>query len=130
MSRKVVSTSSAPAAVGPYSQAIVANGFVFTSGQIPINPATGKIEAEGIVEQTEQVLKNVAAVLEASGSSIENVVKTTCFLDDINEWPKMNEVYAKVFHTAPPARSAFQVAKLPMGAKIEIEAVAMLNSSS
>ncbi|KAJ1951594.1 hypothetical protein FBU59_000069, partial [Linderina macrospora] len=106
MSRQVISTKNAPAALGPYSQAIVANNMVFVSGQIPINPASGEIEAKDITGQTEQVLKNLEAVLEASGSSIANVVKTTCFLDDINEWPAMNEVYAKVFHTDPPARSA------------------------
>ncbi|KAJ1959410.1 hypothetical protein GGI12_004352 [Dipsacomyces acuminosporus] len=126
MSRKVVSTASAPAALGPYSQAIISNGMVYVSGQIPINPATGEIEAKDISGQTEQVLKNLEAVLEAAGSSISQVVKTTCFLDDINEWPAMNEVYGKVFHTAPPARSAFEVAKLPKNAKVEIEAIAQL----
>ncbi|KAJ2619607.1 hypothetical protein GGI26_005714 [Coemansia sp. RSA 1358] len=130
MSRQVISTKNAPAALGPYSQAIVSNGMVFVSGQIPINPATGEIEAQDIAGQTEQVLKNLEAVLDASGSSIANVVKTTCFLDDINEWPAMNEVYAKVFHTAPPARSAFEVGKLPKSAKVEIEAIAKLNDSN
>ncbi|KAJ2506960.1 hypothetical protein GGI11_006498 [Coemansia sp. RSA 2049] len=126
-SRQVVSTNKAPAALGPYSQGIVVNGMVFVSGQIPINPETGEIEAKDITGQTEQVLKNLEAVLVASGSSIANVVKTTCFLDDINEWPAMNEAYGKVFHTAPPARSAFEVAKLPKNAKVEIEAIAKLN---
>ncbi|KAJ1773850.1 hypothetical protein LPJ74_000394 [Coemansia sp. RSA 1843] len=126
-SRQVVSTTNAPAALGPYSQAIVSNGMVFVSGQIPINPASGEIEAKDISGQTDQVLKNLEAVLVASGSSIANVVKTTCFLDDINEWPAMNEVYGKVFHTAPPARSAFEVGKLPKNAKVEIEAIATLN---
>ncbi|KAJ2554666.1 hypothetical protein EV175_002515 [Coemansia sp. RSA 1933] len=126
-SRKVISTTNAPAALGPYSQAIVSSGTVYVSGQIPINPASGEIEAKDITGQTEQVLKNLEAVLVASGSSIANVVKTTCFLDDINEWPAMNEVYAKVFHTAPPARSAFEVGKLPKNAKVEIEAIAKLN---
>ncbi|KAJ2454902.1 hypothetical protein EV183_001163 [Coemansia sp. RSA 2336] len=127
MSRKVISTANAPAALGPYSQAIVSNGMVFVSGQIPINPASGNIEAKDITGQTEQVLKNLEAILVASGSSISNVVKTTCFLDDINEWPAMNEVYDKVFHTDPPARSAFEVGKLPKNAKVEVEAIAKLN---
>ncbi|KAJ2904133.1 hypothetical protein GGI21_004332 [Coemansia aciculifera] len=126
-SRQVVSTTNAPAALGPYSQAIIANGLVFVSGQIPINPASGEIEASDIAGQTEQALKNLEAVLIEAGSSIANVVKTTCFLDDIKEWPAMNDVYAKVFHTAPPARSAFEVAKLPKNAKVEIEAIAKLN---
>ncbi|KAJ2084193.1 hypothetical protein H4R24_000266 [Coemansia sp. RSA 988] len=130
MSRQVISTNNAPAALGPYSQAIVSDGLVFVSGQIPINPASGQIESQDIVGQTEQVLKNLEAILVASGSSIANVVKTTCFLDDINEWPAMNEVYGKVFHTAPPARSAFEVGKLPKNAKVEIEAIAKLNNSS
>ncbi|KAJ1804099.1 hypothetical protein LPJ56_000237 [Coemansia sp. RSA 2599] len=127
MSRQVVSTANAPAALGPYSQAIVSNGMVYVSGQIPINPASGEIEAQDIAGQTAQVLKNLEAILAEAGSSISNVVKTTCFLDDINEWPAMNEVYAKVFHTAPPARSAFEVGKLPKNAKVEIEAIAKLN---
>ncbi|KAJ2239302.1 hypothetical protein GGH98_006276, partial [Coemansia sp. RSA 454] len=117
MSRQVVSTTNAPAALGPYSQAIVANGLVFVSGQIPINPASGEIEATDITGQTEQVLKNLEAILVASGSSVANVVKTTCFLDDISDWPAMNDVYARVFHAAPPARSAFEVGKLPKNAK-------------
>ncbi|KAJ2003832.1 hypothetical protein GGI04_001716 [Coemansia thaxteri] len=124
--RQVVSTDKAPAALGPYSQAIVANGLVFVSGQIPINPASGEIEAQDITGQTEQVLKNLEAILVEAGSSIGNVVKTTCFLDDINEWPAMNDVYSKVFHTAPPARSAFEVGKLPKNARVEIEAIAKL----
>ncbi|KAJ1648122.1 hypothetical protein J3B02_005887 [Coemansia erecta] len=127
MSRQVVSTTNAPAALGPYSQAIISNGMVYVSGQIPINPASGEIEAQDITGQTAQVLKNLEAILVEAGSSISNVVKTTCFLDDINEWPAMNEVYAKVFHTAPPARSAFEVGKLPKNAKVEIEAIAKLN---
>ncbi|KAJ1860079.1 hypothetical protein LPJ73_001538 [Coemansia sp. RSA 2703] len=127
MSRQVVSTTNAPAALGPYSQAIISNGMVYVSGQIPINPASGEIEAQDITGQTEQVLKNLEAILTEAGSSIANVVKTTCFLDDINEWPAMNDVYAKVFHTAPPARSAFEVGKLPKNAKVEIEAIAKLN---
>ncbi|KAI7834954.1 endoribonuclease L-PSP [Kickxella alabastrina] len=124
--RQVVSTTNAPAALGPYSQAIIANNMVYVSGQIPINPVSGEIEAQDITGQTEQVLKNLEAILVEAGSSIANVVKTTCFLDDINEWPAMNEVYAKVFHTAPPARSAFEVGKLPKNAKVEIEAIAKL----
>ncbi|KAJ2354263.1 hypothetical protein IWW50_002026 [Coemansia erecta] len=129
MSRQVVSTTNAPAALGPYSQAIVSNGLVFVSGQIPINPASGEIEAQDIAGQTTQVLTNLEAILVASGSSIANVVKTTCFLDNINDWPAMNEVYAKVFHTAPPARSAFEVGKLPKNALVEVEAIAKLNDN-
>ncbi|KAJ2163118.1 hypothetical protein GGF46_000047 [Coemansia sp. RSA 552] len=129
MSRQVVSTANAPAALGPYSQAIKSDGFVFVSGQIPINPATGQIEAQDVAGQTSQVLKNLEAILVASGSSIADVVKTTCFLDDINDWPAMNEVYAKVFHTNPPARSAFEVGKLPKNAKVEVEAIAKLSTT-
>ncbi|KAJ2778762.1 hypothetical protein H4R18_004417 [Coemansia javaensis] len=129
MSRKVIATANAPAAIGPYSQAIASDGLVFLAGQIPINPATSKIEAQDIAGQTEQVLKNIKAVLEEAGSGIEHVVKTTCFLADINELAAMSEVYAKVFHTDPPARSSIQVARLPLDAKIEIEVIAKVPRS-
>ncbi|KAJ1736231.1 hypothetical protein LPJ61_000015 [Coemansia biformis] len=130
MSRNIVATKNAPAAFGPYSQAIVANGLVFVSGQIPAKPDTNEIEVHDVASQTEQVLANLEAVLIAAGSSIKNVVKTTCFLVDMNEWPTMNEVYGKVFHTDPPARSTVEVSKLPKGAKVEIEAIAKLNDSN
>ena len=120
-----VQTESAPAAIGPYSQAIKVNGFVFASGQIPIDPGTGEFVTGGIREQTEQVLKNLSAVLEAAGSSLEQVVKTTVFLADMNEFSAMNEVYGKFFTGAPPARATVAAAGLPRDARVEIEAVAL-----
>ena len=119
----IVHTENAPEAIGPYSQAIVTNSFVFTSGQIPINPDSGNIEATGIAEQTEQVCRNLKAVLEASGSSLDKVLKTTCFLHKIEDFAQFNEVYAKHF-TGKPARSCVAVKDLPKGALVEIEAVA------
>ena len=119
----IVHTENAPEAIGPYSQAIVTNSFVFTSGQIPINPDNGNIEATGIAEQTEQVCRNLKAVLEASGSSLDKVLKTTCFLHKIEDFAQFNEVYAKHF-TGKPARSCVAVKDLPKGALVEIEAVA------
>lgn len=118
-----VHTDNAPAAIGPYSQATVLNGLVFTSGQIPINPASGAIEAEGIEEQTEQAIKNLAAVLEAAGSNLTKAIKTTCFLKNIADFAKFNEVYAKYF-TGKPARSCVEVSNLPKGALVEIEVIA------
>ena len=120
---KAIYTPDAPAAIGPYSQAIVAGGLVFTSGQIPIDPATGTIEAVTIQEQTEQVCKNIKAVLEASGSSLEKVVKTVCFLADMGDFAAFNEVYAKYF-TGKPARSCVAVKTLPKNVLCEIEAIA------
>ena len=125
MLKEPVKTSNAPAALGPYSQAIKVGEFVYTSGQIAIDPATGEFIGGGIVEQTERVLKNVAAVLEAAGSSLDQVVKTLVFLADMNDFAAMNEVYAKFFTGAPPARSTVQAARLPKDARIEIEAVAL-----
>ncbi|MGQ0542192.1 MAG: RidA family protein [Blastocatellia bacterium] len=124
-SKNAVETVDAPKAIGPYSQAIVANGFVFAAGQIGTDPKTGVL-AEGIEAQVEQTLKNIEAVLKASGSSMDNVVKSTVFLADINDFAKMNEVYAKHFKRPYPARSTVQVARLPRDAKIEIEAVAVV----
>ena len=118
-----VSTSNAPAAIGPYSQAITVGNLVFTSGQIPINPASGNIEAEGIAAQTEQVMKNLGAVLAAAGSSYEKAIKTTCFLADIADFAAFNEVYAKYF-TEKPARSCVAVKDLPKGALVEVEVIA------
>ncbi len=122
---KKISTDKAPAAIGPYSQAIVIGDMVFTSGQIPINPATSAVEAVGIVEQTEQVMKNLGAVLEAAGSSFEKAVKTTCFLADIADFAAFNEVYAKYF-TEKPARSCVAVKDLPKGVLCEVEVIASL----
>lgn len=124
--KRAVETVEAPKAVGPYSQAIIANGFVYTAGQIGSDPKTGTLVEGGIAEQTEQVLKNIEAVLKASSSSMDDVVKTTVFLADINDFAKMNEVYAKRFKQPYPARSTVQVARLPRDAKIEIEAVAVV----
>lgn len=121
--KKVISTSNAPAAIGPYSQAIETDGYVFTSGQIPINPATGEVEGTTIEEQTEQVMKNIGALLEASGLTFANVVKTTCFLADLNDFAAFNAVYAKYFPNEAPARSCFAVAGLPKGAKLEVETI-------
>ena len=121
--KKVISTSNAPAAIGPYSQAIETDGYVFTSGQIPINPATGGVEGKTIEEQTEQVMHNIGALLEASGLTFANVVKTTCFLADLNDFAAFNAVYAKYFPNEAPARSCFAVAGLPKGAKLEVETI-------
>ena len=125
--RQIVSTPDAPGAVGPYSQGIATDGLVFTAGQIPINPATGKVEAESIEDQTRQVLTNVEAVLRAAGSGLDRVVKMTVFMTDLGQFQQMNGVYAEFFPAAPPARSAFQVVALPLGVQIEIEAVALRN---
>ena len=125
--RERVQTDRAPAAIGPYSQAIRAGGFVFVSGQIPIDPATGEFVAGGIGEQTERVLKNLSAVLEAAGSGLDKVVKTTVFLADMKEFSQMNEVYAKFFSGAPPARATVAAAGLPRDARVEIEAVALVS---
>lgn len=120
---KKISTENAPKAIGPYSQGISLSGLVFTSGQIPINPATGKIEASTIEEQTEQSCKNVKAVIEAAGLTMDNVVKTTCLLADIADFQAFNTIYEKYF-TGKPARSCFAVKALPAGALVEIEAIA------
>lgn len=120
---KTVETKNAPAAIGPYSQAKIFNNIVFTSGQIPVNPATGAIEAVDIEGQTEQVCKNVAAVLEAAGTSIDKVVKTVCFLANIADFAAFNAVYAKYF-TSAPARSCVAVKDIPKGCLVEVEAIA------
>ena len=117
---KKIYTENAPAAIGPYSQAIVHGDLVFTSGQIPINPETGNVDAEGIVAQTEQVMKNLDAVLTAAGSSYEKTVKTTCFLSDMADFAAFNEIYAKYF-TEKPARSCVAVKTLPKGVLVEVE---------
>lgn len=120
---KFVSTKNAPGAIGPYSQAIVSNDFLFTSGQIPINPETGNVEAEGIEAQTEQVCKNLKAVCEAAGTDLVNVVKTTCFLANMSDFAAFNEVYGKYF-VGKPARSCVAVKDLPKGVLCEVELVA------
>jgi len=125
--REPVQTKNAPAAIGPYSQAIKAGGFVFVSGQIPLDPKTGELVAGGIGEQTERVFRNLAAVLEASGSSLDQVVKTTVFLADMKEFAVMNDVYARFFSSAPPARATVAAAGLPRDVRVEIEAVALVS---
>lgn len=122
---KIVETKSAPAAVGPYSQAISANGFLFTSGQIPLDPVTGQVQGMGISEQAEQVMKNLEAVLQAGGSGFDKVVKTTCFLADINDFAAFNEVYGAYF-TGKPARSCVAVKALPKGVLCEVEVTAQI----
>lgn len=122
--KKEIKTEKAPKAIGPYSQAIEANGFVFASGQIAIDPATGELSTGDIEEQTRLVLNNLKAVLEAAGSSFDNVVKCTVFLQDMNDFSKMNAVYGEFFKPPYPARAAVQVARLPKDVKVEIEAIA------
>lgn len=123
--KKIIDTNNAPAAIGPYSQAIVINNMIFTSGQLPLNPETGEIP-ESIKDQTKQALKNVKAVLYAAGSNLNNVVKTTVFLKDMGTFAEMNEIYKEFFSDNYPARSAVEVAKLPKDALIEIEAIAYI----
>ena len=122
---KTVETKLAPAAIGPYSQAVVTGDFVYTSGQIPIDPQSGNIEAKDIREQAKQAIHNIGAILEAAGSSYENVIKTTCFLKNMSDFDAFNEVYAEYF-TGRPARSCVEVSALPKGALVEIEAVAKI----
>ena len=124
---EVVATDGAPAAIGPYSQAVKAGGFVYTAGQIPLDPATMKVVEGGIEAQTERVMQNLEAVLSAAGSSFANVVKTTCFLVDLTDFPAFNGIYGKRFPANPPARSTVQVAKLPLGVLVEVECIARLD---
>jgi 2-iminobutanoate/2-iminopropanoate deaminase len=127
-SKDVIVTDTAPAAIGPYSQAIVVNGMVYTAGVIPLDPETKEIAGSDIRSQAERVLTSLSGLLEAAGSSLDQVVKTTCFLQDLNDFPAFNESYATFFGgDAAPARSTVQVAKLPMGVLVEIEAVAVVN---
>ena len=121
--KKVISTDQAPAAIGPYSQGMIVGDYIFTSGQIPLNPENGQLVTE-ISKATVQVMENISAVLEAAGSSLEKVIKTTIFLQDLNDFEKVNEIYGSYFKENLPARSCVQVAKLPKGAPIEIEAIA------
>jgi 2-iminobutanoate/2-iminopropanoate deaminase len=123
--RKVIHSDKAPKAIGPYSQAIKANGFIFCSGQIPLDPEKGEILTGSITEQTRQVLQNLSNVLEATGSSMKNVVKVTVFLKDMNDFGEMNEEYGKWFPDSPPARAAVEVARLPKDVGIEIQCIAI-----
>ncbi len=123
--KKVISTDKAPSAIGPYSQGIAAGNLVFSSGQLPVDPATGEFAGDDIATQTRQCLKNLSAVLEAEGVSLANVTKTTVFLQDLSHFVAMNEVYSEFFPSEPPARSCFQVAALPKAALVEIEAIAV-----
>jgi 2-iminobutanoate/2-iminopropanoate deaminase len=123
--RSVICSENAPKAIGPYSQAIQAGRFVFTSGQIAIDPATGKLVEGGIKEQAHRVLKNLKSLLESAGSDFSKVVKATVFLDNITDFSEFNEVYGEYFPSDPPARSAFEVAALPLGAMVEIEMIAL-----
>jgi 2-iminobutanoate/2-iminopropanoate deaminase len=125
MDKKVIATTGAPGAIGPYSQAIRAGHFVYTSGQLPINPQSGELLSE-IKEATAQCIENVRAILEEAGTSLEKAVKTLVFLSDMNDFAAMNEVYAKYFSVNPPARSCVEVARLPKNAKVEIEVVALV----
>ena len=124
MSKDVISTSKAPAALGPYSQAIRWGDLIFVSGQIPIDPATSQVVGDDVAAQTERVLNNLAAILEAAGASLDQVLKTTVYLRDLNDFGKMNEVYVRFFSEQPPARATVQVARLPRDVSVEIEAVA------
>jgi len=124
--KDIIQTESAPKAIGPYSQAIRAGGFLFLSGQIPIDPQSGQFVAGGIAEQTEQVLKNLAAVLEAAGSALDRVVKATVFLADMDEFAAMNAVYGNYFSSNPPARATVEVARLPRDARVEIDVIALV----
>jgi 2-iminobutanoate/2-iminopropanoate deaminase len=124
MSRRAVSTNAAPSAVGPYSQAVATDDLVFCSGQVGLDPATGELVGGGVEAETERALKNLEAVLDAAGCSFADVVKTTCFLADIADFATFNAIYARFFPDPPPARSTFQVAAIPKGARVEIEAVA------
>lgn len=124
---KAISTANAPAAIGPYAQGNIAGGLLFASGQIPLDPETGEIVGSTIEEQTAQVMKNVAAILEAAGTDFDHVVKTTCFLNDMNDFAAFNAEYAKSFGEVRPARSAVAVEKLPKGALVEVEVIAEVN---
>jgi len=125
MSKKIINTTNAPAAIGPYSQAIEANGSLYISGQVPIVPATGKVIEGDITAQTEQVMKNIEAILSEAGYSFKDVVKSTCLLSDMANFKAMNEVYGKYYNENPPARAAFAVKELPLGVMVEIETIAV-----
>lgn len=122
--RRIVATDDAPAAIGPYAQGVVAGGFVFTAGQIPLDPATMELVEGGITEQTERVMRSLGAVLASAGASFETVVKTTCFLANLDDFAGFNAVYGRYFGDNPPGRSTVQVAKLPKGSLVEVECIA------
>jgi 2-iminobutanoate/2-iminopropanoate deaminase len=128
--RETVSTDNAPKAIGPYSQAVVYNGIAYLSGQIPLNPVNNQLLEGDIAAQTERVLENLKAVLEACGASLESVLKTTVFLKDMGDFPKMNEVYGRYFGANPPARSTVQAAKLPRDVSVEIDAIAAVSGTN
>jgi len=123
--KKVIHTTHAPKAIGPYSQAIEANGMLFISGQIPVNPATGTIVEGGIAEQTEQVMKNIEAILKEAGYTFKDVIKSTCLLSDMSNFKEMNEIYGKYYAEEPPVRAAFAVKELPLSVLVEIETIAV-----
>ena len=128
MSNQVIVTENAPAAIGPYSQAIKANGFVFTAGQIPLDPATKAVVAGGIEEQTERVMQNLAAILEAAGTSLDRVVKTTCYLANLDDFAAFNAVYGRWFGETRPGRSTIQAGKLPLGVLVEVDCIAVTDA--
>lgn len=130
MKKEIVHTNQAPAAVGPYSQAVKLGNLVFASGQIPLLPASGQLESGGIREQTRQVITNLRAVLEASGSGLDKVVKTTVYIVRMSDFPLVNEVYAEFFQNDPPARACVEVSALPKGAEVEVEAIAYCDTMS
>lgn len=127
MKKEIVSTKDAPAAIGPYSQAIKAAGLVFISGQIPLDPASGEIAGDNIEAQTERVMKNLGAVLKAAGSDLDKVVKTTIYLTDLNDFAVVNGIYGSYFNDSPPARATVEVSGLPKGVKVEIDAIALVS---
>jgi 2-iminobutanoate/2-iminopropanoate deaminase len=124
--KETISTEKAPGAIGPYSQAVKAGNMIFCSGQIPIDPTTGEFVSNNVAEQTHQVLTNLSAVLEAAGTSLNNVVKTTVFLADMNDFTEMNEIYAEFFNDNKPARATVQAARLPRDARVEIDCIAII----
>jgi 2-iminobutanoate/2-iminopropanoate deaminase len=127
MPNVAVATDQAPAAIGPYSQAIKANGFVFTAGQIPLDPATKTVVAGGVAEQTERVMQNLAAILQAAGTSFDRAVKTTCYLANLDDFAAFNAVYGRWFTSNPPGRSTIQAAKLPLGVLVEVDCIAAVD---
>jgi 2-iminobutanoate/2-iminopropanoate deaminase len=129
MSKTIIRTNNAPAAIGPYSQGVVANNFLFTAGQIALNPGTGTVIEGGIKEQTRRALENIKAILETAGATLDEVVKTTVFIKDMNEFAAMNEVYGEFFAEKPPARSTVEVARLPKDVRVEIEVIAVVGRS-
>jgi len=123
--KKIINTKNAPAAIGPYSQAVEVNGTLYISGQVPVDPATAKVVEGGIVEQTKQVMKNIEAILTEAGYSFSDVIKSTCLLSDMSSFASMNEIYGSYYKENPPARAAFAVKELPLGVMVEIETIAV-----